>query len=71
MPRQDIDINAEYGEVNTTDNLTGKVIYGFTLLARVEGAVWLLVNEPVWNEAGRWRFDIRHGRSIYPGAATF
>jgi hypothetical protein len=22
-------------------------------------AVWLLVNEPTWNEAGRWRFDIR------------
>jgi hypothetical protein len=38
MPRQDIEIDAEYGEVNTTDNLTNKVIYGFALLSRVEGA---------------------------------
>jgi hypothetical protein len=38
MPRQDIDIDAVYGEVNTTDNLTNKVIYGFALLGRIEGA---------------------------------
>jgi hypothetical protein len=31
-------MDAEYGEVNTTDNLTNKVIYGFVLLPRVEGA---------------------------------
>lgn len=38
MPRQDIDIDAKYGEVTTTDNLTGKVIYDFALLSDVDGA---------------------------------
>ncbi len=38
MPRQDIDIDAVYGEVNTTDGLTNKVIYDFALFPRVEGA---------------------------------
>ena len=38
MPRQDIDIDAVYGEVNTTDGLTNKVIYDFALLPRVDRA---------------------------------
>ena len=37
MARQDIHIDATYGEVTTTDNLTGKVIYDFVLLGRIEG----------------------------------
>ncbi len=38
MARQDIDIDAVFGEVNTTDGLTNKVIYDFALLEYVEGA---------------------------------
>lgn len=38
MPRQDIHIDAIYGEVNTTDNLTGKVIYSFSFLGYLDGA---------------------------------
>lgn len=38
MPRQDIHIDARYGEVTTTDNLTNKVFYNLTLIPRVEGA---------------------------------
>jgi hypothetical protein len=38
MPRQDIDIDPSFGEVNTTDGLTNKVIYDFALLSRVKGA---------------------------------
>jgi len=37
MPRQDIEIDAEYGEVNTTDGLVSKVVHDFALLGRVEG----------------------------------
>jgi hypothetical protein len=32
MSRQDISMDAKYGEVKVTDNLTGKAIYPFTLL---------------------------------------
>lgn len=32
MARQDISMDAKYGEVKVTDNLTGKAIYPFTLL---------------------------------------
>lgn len=38
MARQDIEIDENYGEVTTTDNLTNKVIYDFLLLGRIEGA---------------------------------
>ena len=38
MARQDINIDAVYGEVNTTDNLTSKVIYDFSPLGRIEGS---------------------------------
>lgn len=38
MPRQDIHVDATYGEVTTTDNLTNKVIYDFVLLGRIDGA---------------------------------
>lgn len=38
MPRQDIDIDATYGEVNSTDNLTNKVFYDFSFLGHIEGA---------------------------------
>lgn len=37
MARQDIYADAVYGEVETTDNLTNKVIYDFTLLDEIPG----------------------------------
>lgn len=37
MSRQDISIDAVYGECNLTDNLTNKAIHNFTLLANIEG----------------------------------
>lgn len=38
MPRQDIAVDPVYGELHTTDNLTNKTIYDFTLLDAVTGA---------------------------------
>lgn len=38
MPRQDIDIDATYGEVNTTGNLANKVIYDFSFSGYMAGA---------------------------------
>lgn len=38
MARQDIQVDTQYGELETTDNIVGKMRYDFTLLARVEGA---------------------------------
>lgn len=38
MARQDIFVDAIYGEVNTVDNLTNKAIYQFALLGSVENA---------------------------------
>lgn len=38
MARQDISVDATYGEVETTDNLTSKAIYDLTLFGRIEGA---------------------------------
>lgn len=37
MARQDINVDAVYGELNTTDNLTSKTIYPFVILGRVDG----------------------------------
>lgn len=37
MARQDINMNASYGEVNLTDNLTSKAIYPFKTIREVEG----------------------------------
>lgn len=37
MARQDIDMNANYGEVHLNDNLTTKVFYPFTFLGEVSG----------------------------------
>lgn len=37
MARQDINMNASYGEVNLTDNLTSKAIYSFKNIGEVEG----------------------------------
>lgn len=37
MARQDILMDAKYGEVETTDNLTGKTIYSFRMLDDAEG----------------------------------
>lgn len=37
MARQDINVDAVYGELNTTDNLTSKTIYSFIFLGEVDG----------------------------------
>lgn len=37
MARQDISMDIKYGEVKTTDNLTGKTIYAFHMLDDTEG----------------------------------
>lgn len=37
MARQDIQIDTEYGELKTTDNIVGKALYDFALLDDVEG----------------------------------
>ena len=37
MARQDIQIDTEYGELETTDNIIGKMIYDFVLLDSVQG----------------------------------
>lgn len=37
MARQDINVNAVHGELNTTDNLTSKVIYEFNMLESQKG----------------------------------
>lgn len=38
MPRQDIQIDTDYGELETTDNIIGKMNYDFVLLDSVPGA---------------------------------
>lgn len=38
MARQDILIDADYGELQTVDNPVGRTVYDFTLLGRMEGA---------------------------------
>lgn len=38
MARQDIQIDTNYGEMETTDNIIGKMIYDFVLLDSVPGA---------------------------------
>lgn len=37
MARQDINMNADYGEVNLTDNLASKAIYPFEYLGEING----------------------------------
>lgn len=37
MPRQDIYVDAIYGEINTNANLTNKVVYDFLLLDEISG----------------------------------
>lgn len=37
MARQDIQIDTDYGELETTDNIIGKMIYDFVLLESVQG----------------------------------
>lgn len=37
MARQDIQINTDYGELETTDNIAGKTFYDFVLLRSVDG----------------------------------
>lgn len=37
MARQDIQIDTEYGELETTDNIVGKALYDFVLLDYAEG----------------------------------
>ena len=37
MARQDIQIDTDYGELKTTDNIVGKSYYDFVLLGRVDG----------------------------------
>ena len=37
MARQDIHIDATYGEVSTTDNLANKIMYDFNFIGRIDG----------------------------------
>lgn len=37
MPRQDLHVDAAHGEIETTDNLTGQIIYTFTYLSEIPG----------------------------------
>lgn len=38
MARQDIQIDTQYGELKTTDNIVGKTLYDLVLLDYAEGA---------------------------------